>query len=172
MIDPQDYPQIEELADLSEHPELDALAKALEVDFPSITNVDEYARRFPALSTKYAALLAKCDYEESVADATLKIIRSRIVLAFEDNPSAFLSSTRRRNMQISEAVYRTHPQYRAAMKRLILAIAKRRMVIQACYTVDQTRTMLSLLGGARASCSPEVMPGIETEITEQSKATE
>ena len=156
MSNENNYPTIEEIDSLHTNQDLATLGAEIKCDLAAIGQGDteERARQFPAIAAKYAVMLAECDLEESLADTKMKIVRSRIILAFEDNPRAFLSNTRRRNVQICEAVYRTHPQFRSALKELLLVTAKRKMLTQASYAIDQTRTMLSILSGAKANCAP------------------
>ncbi len=156
MSNENNYPTIEEIDSVYATPDLAALGAEIKRDLAAISQGDimERAMQFPAIAAKYAVMLAECDLEESIADTKMKIVRSRIILAFEDNPRAFLTNTRRRNVQICEAVYRTHPQFRSALKELLLVTAKRKMLTQASYAIDQTRTMLSILSGAKANCAP------------------
>jgi hypothetical protein len=52
-------------------------------------------------------------------------------------------------MQIVEAVYRSHPQYKAAIKDQLGIAAMRKMVAQTTYAIDQKRSMLESLMKAR-----------------------
>lgn len=105
--------------------------------------------KLPEVSAKYACLLAKLEHDEFQADEKVKTIRSKIVLAFEDNPKAFLENVRHRNMQIVEAVYRSHPQYKKAVQEQLSVACMRKMVSQAVYAIDQKRSMLQILMNAR-----------------------
>lgn len=145
MVEPRDYPAIEDIGAAYADPQLAELAEKVKKDTSfSGKSHEELVETLSAVSGEYATMLADFEYQETVADARMKIIRSRIILMFEDNPRAFLNNTRRRNIQICEAVYRTHPQFREALSELLLLSAKRKMIQQATYAIDQARTMLDV----------------------------
>jgi len=146
------FPTVEEIENLTtkvDDPELLALEKEIREDIKMSGDITAACDKLPDVSAKYACLLAKLEYMEAEADERAKLIRSRIILAFEDNPKAFLNNTKHRNMQICEAVYRSHPQYREAVKTQIRYGCMRKMVAQAAYAIDHKRTMLESLMRAK-----------------------
>lgn len=137
-------------------PEADALEKEICNDIEIKSDVVNECRHLPEISAKYACALAKLEHDEFQADEKVKSIRSKIILAFEDNPKAFLENVRHRNMQIVEAVYRAHPQYKKAVQEQLTIARMRKMVAQAAYAIDQKRSMLQCLMQARLAGIAEI----------------
>lgn len=152
------FPTVEEIEVLAKvtDPEILALEKEIREDMQLSGDPVGNCEKLPDISAKYACLLGKLELLECQADERAKLIRSRIVLAFEDNPKAFLNNTKHRNMQICEAVYRSHPQYREAISRQLHVGAMRKMVAQAAYAIDHKRTMLESLMRAKLAGVYEV----------------
>ncbi len=147
-------PTISEIDSLNKYTEVadpDFLALEAEIkrDLQIAGDIVNQCIKLPEVSAKYAALIARLEHLEFLADERAKAIRSKIVIAFEDNPKAFLENCRHRNMQIVEAVYRSHPQYKAAIKDQLGIAAMRKMVAQTTYAIDQKRSMLESLMKAR-----------------------
>ena len=157
-----DMPSIEEMDQIIQPtvtpntPDVEALEKEIRKDIEIKGDVVNECRRLPEISAKYACALAKLEHDEFQADEKVKAIRSKIVLAFEDNPKAFLENVRHRNMQIVEAVYRAHPQYKKAVQEQLLVARMRKMVAQAAYSIDQKRSMLQCLMQARLAGIAEI----------------
>jgi len=146
------FPTVEEIEVLAKvtDPDIIALEKEISEDV-ALVGGDTLAacEQLPRISAKYACLLGKLEYLECQADERAKLIRSRIILAFEDNPKAFLNNTKHRNMQICEAVYRSHPQYRDAIKHQLKIGAMRKIVAQTAYSLDHKKVMLEVLAKAK-----------------------
>ena len=168
-----DMPSIEEMDKIiqpvvtAEGPEIDAMAAEILEDVQIKRDVVNECRHLPEISAKYAAVLAKLEHEEFQADEKVKSIRSKIILAFEDNPKAFLENVRHRNMQIVEAVYRSHPQYKKAVIEQLRIACMRKMVQQAVYAIDQKRSMLQCLMNARLAGIAEINMVNEPQVVPQ-----
>lgn len=143
----EQYPLVEDIAHLSAvtDPEILGLCAEVEKDLAVDGNPLNISKELPRISAKYAALIGKLEYLEAEADTNLKYIRSVIVHAFEENPKAFLSNIRHRNMQIVEAVYRKHPQYKEADTHLRKIACMRRIVQQALYGIEHKKAVLETL---------------------------
>lgn len=134
-----------------------ALENEISEDVRVKSDILRECKLLPTISAKYAAKLAKLEHAEFQADERTKSIRSKIVLAFEDNPKAFIENVRHRNMQIVEAVYRSHPQYKEAVQEQLKIACLRKMVAQTAYAIDQKRTMLEALVNANIAGKGIVM---------------
>lgn len=149
-------PTISEIESLNKYtevadPDFMALEAEIKRDLQISGDIVNQCIKLPEVSAKYAALIARLEHLELRADERAKAIRSKIVIAFEDNPKAFLENCRHRNMQIVESVYRSHPQYKAAIRDQLAIAAMRKMVAQTTYAIDQKRSMLESLMKARMS---------------------
>jgi len=103
------------------------------------------AAALPSTAAYFAGLLMEIELEEQRAAALLGFEKSTLVLEFIESPEHFLRGTRHRNMQITEAVYRSHPRYRQAEEQLLIISAIRRGLSQIMYAIDQKRDMLNRL---------------------------
>ncbi len=107
-LEEQVYPSIEEIKKLNTKNDATELFKMLEEDKYTIDSLPARA--------KYIELYGALREASMEAKDKLDIIKSEIIKAYYDNPKVFLPNTKSKNMQLATAVFKTHPDYRTALK--------------------------------------------------------
>ena len=125
---------------------LDEIQRRFEAYLPMSDDLEKDARELPGVAAEFATLLMEAEYEEARAVAQMNHIKSETVIAYVEDPLQFTTS-RHRNMQITEAVYRTRVEYIEAEQHTFIMVAIRRGLSQIMYAIDQKRAMLELLLG-------------------------